>query len=336
MAALGTKLASAVLLGIVTSAIPSGNAAAEPTSADRSLATELFKEGRALLEQGRVPDACRKLAESQRLDPGGGTLLNLALCHEQQGLTATAWSELNEALGVAKRDRREQRVALAESHIAALEPQLSRLVITVPLIADEPGIEVKRDGSVVGRAAWGSPMPVDPGEHVVEVTAPGKQAWRSTITVKADADSQSITVPELVAAPHAAPQPAPLAAPIPLPVAAPASRDSSLGARPNIAAWTATGIGVIGAGLGTYFGLTALSKKHDSDGLCPTDDTCRPGGADLANKAGKNADLATVSFVVGGVGFGLGAVLFIAQGSGGKPPTSVEVGVGGVRVRGAF
>jgi hypothetical protein len=333
MRALGAKLSFTVLFGLAASVVVSGEAAAQPTSADRSLATELFREGRALLEQGHVPEACRKLGESQRLDPGGGTLLNLALCHEQQGLTATAWSELTEALSLAKRDHREQRVALAEAHIAALEPKLSRLVITVPESADEPELEVKRDGSVIGRAAWGSSMPVDPGEHVIEATAPGKVAWRATVKVGPDADKQIATVPELAPLPKAAPAPPSSASP---PPAAPPARDTSSGGKANIPAWTAVGVGVVGVGLGTYFGLTALSKKHQSDALCPTDATCQSGGADLATKAGKNADLATATFIVGGVGLALGVVLFVTRGPGDKPAASVEVGVGGVRVRGSF
>ncbi|MET0595007.1 MAG: hypothetical protein ABW133_20070, partial [Polyangiaceae bacterium] len=54
-------------------------ALAEPTSADKSLETQLFKEGRTLVDQGKYAEGCRKLEESQRLDPGGGTLLNVAL-----------------------------------------------------------------------------------------------------------------------------------------------------------------------------------------------------------------------------------------------------------------
>src|SRR6516165_4621044 len=104
-------------------------ASAEPTAADKSLATQLFKEGRNLVDQGHVSEGCRKLEESQRLDPGGGTLLNVALCHEKEGRRATAWAEFTEALGIAKKDDRPERVELAQSHITALEPTLSHLVI---------------------------------------------------------------------------------------------------------------------------------------------------------------------------------------------------------------
>src|SRR4051812_24565538 len=56
----------------------------------------LFDEGRRLLEAGNYVEACAKLDESYRLDAAAGTLLNLALCHEQQGRSASAWFEYHD------------------------------------------------------------------------------------------------------------------------------------------------------------------------------------------------------------------------------------------------
>src|ERR1041384_3389916 len=98
---------------------------AEPSDADRTLAAALFREGKALMDKSDFTPACAKLEESERLDPGGGTLLNLALCHEKQGRAATAWGEFIEALGIARRDHRQARAELAEEHIAKLETRRS-------------------------------------------------------------------------------------------------------------------------------------------------------------------------------------------------------------------
>ena len=69
----------------VTAVVPlfalclAGRAHAEPNADDRALATALFNEGRSLMSEGRIAQACPKLEESHRLDPSGGTILNCVL-----------------------------------------------------------------------------------------------------------------------------------------------------------------------------------------------------------------------------------------------------------------
>jgi len=294
-------------------------ALAEPSASDKSMAAQLFEEGRTLLEQGRVDAACPKLEESQHLDPGGGTLLNVALCHERQGRTATAWVEFVEARGIAKADNRVLRVTYAETHIAELEPTLSRVVVQVPGPSDVPDLEIKFDGSVVGRGAWGSAMPVDPGDHIVEAAAPGKIAWTQSVTVASAGDTRTVVVPALQATPAAIASSSPkaLLAPAVTPTLdAPASGqpvDSSShpGSRDlTTPAWIAVALGVAGAGASTYFGLHAISLKNDADRQCPGDE-CTAQGASTNHDAIEYADLATGAAVVGVAGLGVATALFV-------------------------
>src|SRR5262249_1988800 len=154
---------------------------APPT--DRALAQSLFEEGRGLMKAGNYAQACVKLAESQRLDPAPGTQLNLAVCHEAEGKTATAWVEFNDALTQARRDGRAEREQLAQEHIAALTPKLSRLTVAVASAAKIDTLEIKLDGVVIREAAWGVPAPIDPGKHRVEASARGKKPWLQEVEV---------------------------------------------------------------------------------------------------------------------------------------------------------
>ncbi|HYP88445.1 MAG TPA: hypothetical protein VEQ59_09830, partial [Polyangiaceae bacterium] len=54
----------------------------ESASANQARAEELYKEGAELLSAGRYWEAEARFQESLKLLKGRGTLLNLALCHE--------------------------------------------------------------------------------------------------------------------------------------------------------------------------------------------------------------------------------------------------------------
>src|ERR1700685_1339046 len=118
-------------------------ARADTTDEQKALALRLFDEGRSLLAAGKVAEACPKLEESRRLDPLPGTVLNLAVCHEKQGLAASAVAEFYQARAMAERDKRGDRVALANDHLRALESQVSNLVIVVGPAADLPEVRIQ-------------------------------------------------------------------------------------------------------------------------------------------------------------------------------------------------
>ncbi|HKQ68557.1 MAG TPA: tetratricopeptide repeat protein, partial [Polyangiaceae bacterium] len=110
----------------------SSPARCDAESADPALAQALFEQARALMSTGQYPEACAKLAESHRLDPASGTLLNLAVCHEKQGRTATAWAEYNDVLAISRKDGSAERQHIASARIKDLGPKLCRLTVVAP------------------------------------------------------------------------------------------------------------------------------------------------------------------------------------------------------------
>jgi len=213
--------------------------AAAQTATESTLSETLYRQARELSAAGNLDEACPKFAESYRLDPGTGTLLNLAQCHESQGKIASAWLEFSDALEQARRDHRQSRIDYAEQHIAALEPKLSHLTVVLAPGADDKDLELELDGAVIGAAARGVPAPVDPGPHTVAAQAPGKKAWETTVEIGAVADQRTVTVPALEPEPSVRVAAAPVAvtpplarAPTPVPVAPPPARRDVSPARP--------------------------------------------------------------------------------------------------------
>jgi hypothetical protein len=296
-------------LAVVSTAAPLA-AWAEPTEQERALANSLFDEGRRLMAAGSFAEACPKLAESQRLQPGGGTLLNLGLCHEKEGKLAAAWGELRAALAMARRDGRGDREQIALERLAVIEPELSMLTLEVPESARLPDLVVKVDGFVHGPMTWALPQPVDAGEHVVSAEAPGHEGWSTRVVADAPRARIQVVIPRLAAA--AAPAAPPLVAPSPAPTAPPAEpRERGMGGQ-RVGALVAGGVGLGGLLVGSAFGIAAMAEGASAEEECPPGgDVCSQDGEDASERALALADVATGAFIVGGVSLGLGAVLWL-------------------------
>jgi hypothetical protein len=237
-------------------------------SSDSATARALFAEGRKLMNDKRFEDACPKFEESLRLDPGMGTQFNLAFCWEQIGRSASAWAMFLDVAAAARAAGQAQREAAARERAAALEPKLSRLSIRVASPAE--GMEITRDEISVGRAVWGTAVPVDPGTHKLKASAPGKLPWTQDVRVADAAARVSVDVPRLEDAPVEAAA-APAAAPVIRESVSMPEPDHSRGGADGqrIAAWVLGGVGVAGLGVGTYFALRFQSEKDKADSICP-------------------------------------------------------------------
>jgi hypothetical protein len=274
--------------------------AAAPSASDRTMAQSLFEEARRLMTAKDYAAACPKLLESNRLDPSGGTLLNLALCREHEGKLATAWAHFKQALSVAKRDARPDRAQAAEEHLKALEGRVPSIKLAVA--SPQPSEEVLVDGESVGSAAWGTSMALDPGEHRVSARVPGHPEWTLTFDLPA---GQSITI-EVPAFPAAANTGTEAQATLPEP-AAPAESGGK-----KTLGFVIAGAGVVALGVGSYFGLEALGKQAKSDRLCPTHATCSDEGVRFSEQANSSAWVANIGIGVGLVGVLAGTYLVLS------------------------
>lgn len=159
-------------------------------------AEQLFRSGEKKFDGGAYVEACADFAESLRLGPKLGTLLNLALCHETIGRPATAWSEFHHAAAWAAQNGQKDRREFAARHAQALETKLPRVVLHLP--SDRAIDSVDVDGEPLPDSRWYLPVYLDPGEHSVTVRAPGKKATTVRFRVVLSPTDQVVTVPSLV------------------------------------------------------------------------------------------------------------------------------------------
>jgi hypothetical protein len=268
---------------------------ARADSEDQAAAETLFADGRRLLAEGNIPEACRKFSESYRLDHAGGSLLNLALCHEKQGKVASAWAEYREAATLARRGGRTDREQIASESAEALEPRLPKLVVVVPAAVHAEGVQVTRNGTLLQPGSWGTALPVDPGEVRVEARAPGRKPWKTKLSM-AEGQSASVTIPPL------------------------AVDEAALRARapgfwtPRKTLASVEGVmGLAGIGVGAFLGVAALSSKQEASAACPTKDgevRCTVEGSSDSHRAVTQAWASNIAFAVGGLALATGVVLF--------------------------
>jgi hypothetical protein len=236
----------------------SWTASARAQSSNAALAESLFREGKRLSIEHKFAEACPKFAESYKLDPGLGTLLNLATCHESEGKPASAWAEFSEAMARAKREGDAERAQLAEEHIHALEPKLAHVTINLVPGAAVPGLSIKFDSRELSTASLGLQIAVDPGRHLVEAIAPGKLNYAQSFDTPAQPTTVAIAIPVLQDAASAAsappatgtPTPAsaavPSVAPLAAPPAAPPAAQSGNSHTGAIVSGAATGLFAVG------------------------------------------------------------------------------------------
>lgn len=285
------------LLGVATAPL------AHAQSSDSALAEALFKDGRDLMEKGALDEACPKFEESQRLAPKLGTLLNLATCHDKSGRTASAWDEYTRALSMAKQAGETERVEYARAQLEELEPRLSKVAVEVPSPVGD--IVVKLDGTPIGEAAWGTPVPLDPGAHELEATAPGFADWSAPFEVPAGPHRMSVEVPKLDRQTSTAGAAAP-------DVGAPPD-DSDEGSTQSVLGWTVGAAGLVGVGVGVGFGISAFSTYGASEDHCASD-VCNQEGLDLRDDAKTSATVSNIAIGVGAGAMLVGLVLVLTSG----------------------
>lgn len=281
----------------------------EAAQAQSAEAEVLFRDGRALVKQGKLAQGCAKIEASERLESSVGTLLNLGDCRERLGKVAGAWAAFRKAEATARHaggdDKREDE---ARRRALALEPNLPTLTLDVVSV---PGLVLKRDGEVIDPALVGTAIPLDPGTYRITAEAPGRASWRNDVVMQFKA-KRRLQVPFLatVAAPPPPPTTVVVEPPRPVPVRVERSVWSPW--RKFSAVLGVGGVAAIGAGV--YFQLRSNDQENDADARCPLVVCNDPVALKLNDDARTNARRSNIFYIGGAVAVGSAVALWFIGG----------------------
>jgi hypothetical protein len=339
-----TRSTAAVVLATFVAAL-----APNVLAQDKASAEVLLTQGLELEKQGKMADACAKLEASLKLYSSLNTEYHLADCYEKLGKTASAWIDFQEIADKAKATGETAKATKASERAAAIASKVSHLTILVA--TKVPGLEVKRDGVVVSDAMLGTPLPIDPGEYVVEANAPGKATFRTKVKVQPDgaetrvdiamADAKGATPATTTTAPTTTATDATSTAAAPT-TTSDTSSDASSGSSRKTIGLVIAGTGVVAMAVGGVLGLSAKSSYNSAS--C-NGDACDQAGLDQRADARSKGNLATIVFAVGAAALIGGGVLWLTAPSGSSssssstgstPKISAGVGLGTVVVGGSF
>jgi hypothetical protein len=333
--------------------------AAPGAHADDRSAARLYNEGLQLYKDKQYAEACPLLERSLAASPVIRTRSALAQCYEAAGKYASAYNTWR-AVAEQAAEAGAAETATLKRAVEKTEQLVARMTRVVIEPANSPaGLQVWLDGRLLAASELNAPVPVDPGQHVIEAKAPERVDWKSTFEIAATEAGHTRRLPIEPLAPIApahvdTPPPPPVVVkppppPPPTPTSTPTPTPTPVVEKPptprlKYAAVATAGVGGVAVAVGTIFAFSARSSWRDAKAHgCDSHGVCRaPEDVDLVNRAGSRATIATISLVTGvALLGGSGAMWFLAR-SPGKPEPAVtpevSAGRGGVHLslRGAF
>ena len=230
--------------------------------------------------------------------------------------------------------------------LAAVERALPSVVVTA---TDETGtslidVKVAVDGQPFLSRLDGHAVSINPGPHTFRFEGPGGATIEQVVLAAEGVQNQRVAAVLGKKAARSEANPA-KESPAALPQA-PAPGDGGAprgGTHWKMVGWVAGAAGVLGLGLGAFFGMKAIDDNNQA--MCNENHVCLTGPL---NEARSDAQLSTVAFVAGGIlaAAGVGIVLFAPAESGtkGKAPAGVTAtlsptfasNAGGFRVGGSW
>jgi hypothetical protein len=321
----GVPVGSLVCLALVLAGEQARAQRAAPSGAapgGEDLRTALYREATEAAASGQWAEARDRLRAAIAIRASPKVLFSLAQAEEKLGAVASAQADYVRALEGARAAGETDVVRVAEQARVSLESRVPhvRLIVTNPSGGAPSGATATLDEHPM---AVGATVALDPGAHRVVVNAPG---MREVTTSVAIGERQQLDVPVHMVTETIAPV---LVVP------------SGLAPGPSAGTWRTVGlivagVGVVGLGVGTAFGVESIAKHNAAHTACPGVTCADAASAGLWNDAVSTGNVSTVAFIAGGVLVAGGAVLWWVGPRSNAAGPQVGVGPGSVQLQGVW
>ena len=272
-------------------------AGAAQTCTTKDAADQLFHDARLLTESRDHESACARFEASQRLDPALGTLLNLAVCHEELGRWERALALYRSVEAMAVETEDGQRAGFASEAASKLEKRMPRLVLRVD--GERPGgLVVARNGQQMADDQFDRLVPVDAGLHVIVATAPGHRPFVARVLTGPETGETAVAI---------AMEPLVAVADVPRQAAPGGDKFRTLGLVATGVGGAAVAAGLVSGGLAWRTWDSAFERA----GCSAETYTCTEVGQERVRAANTHADMSTGLVGAGLVVVGAGVALYL-------------------------
>jgi hypothetical protein len=301
-------------------------AGAQPATPDREAErAALYEEGVKLAGVGRWSEAVERFRQVVAIRSAPRARFTLGEAEEKSGKLASAKASYALALEEARATGDEQAAGAAGGALAAIERRVPRVMMR--LSVGVAGARASVDGREV--PLGDKPVELDPGEHRVVASAPGREPFEQMVSVVEGKTTELTVRLDPVRAAGAGEGGAGAAQPIPgRSGQGGPSRDTS---GPPAGAWVlgATGLAATAVGVALY--VTGQRSYDDAAGYCTAGGCSAPEHADDGNAARGQMIAGDVVMAVG-IGALVGAGLWWAAAAGSAPaaeqPAQARLGLG--------
>ena len=283
--------------------------------------TRLFKEGKAAADAGQWLEAAAKFRQVVAIRSAPKALIALGVAEEHLGHLVAAQTVYKQAREEAAEKTLTDDLRTVNSALEALRPRIPRLTFSPPGALAGATLEI--DGAPVTPPEEG--LPVDPGDHIVSATSPGKGTFRTSVSVKeGDRRDVAVTFGTTAPAPSGTTDPGP--------------SDARRSAAPPTGALMIGLPGLVLVGVGGALYGSGSGQYTESEKLCPGV-TCSAEVAGKGNDGRSQMIIGDVFMVVGAAAAVTAGIYWAVSATSKKPsPTSFFIAprAAGIELGGRF